>query len=80
MINTNQHQTIVAQWRQDIETKTSLKYLHSDAVRVGKVINTSVRINTHNVRRAEMKARFLTGTYTLQFNRARFTQFDVNPQ
>ena len=27
-----------------------------------------------------MKARFLTGTYTLQSSRARFNQFDVNPQ
>ena len=68
------HQTIEKQWRDDIESKSSLKYLNPDAVRVGKVhhVYASVRNNIHDVRRAEVKARLLTGTYTLQSNRAKF--------
>ena len=31
------------------------------------------------VRRAEIKARLLTGTYTLQSNRAKFNQYNVSP-
>ena len=73
-IKSKVHQTNESQWRQDIETKSSLKYLNPEVVRVGKVhqIYSSVRDNIHDVRRAKMKARFLTGTYTLQSNRARF--------
>ena len=68
MTKPNVHQTNEAQSRQDIETKSFLKYLNSEAVRVGKVhqIYSSVRIYTHDVRWAEMKARFLTGTYTVR--------------
>ena len=45
------------------QSKTSLKYLNPDAVRVGKVhhVYASVRNNIHDVRRAEVKARLLTG-------------------
>ena len=75
------HHTIEQQWRDDIETKSSLKYLNPDAVRVGKVhqVYAFVRNNVHDVRRAEVKARLLTGTYTLQSNRAKFNQFNVSP-
>ena len=75
------HQTIEKQWRDDIESKSSLKYLNPDAVRVGKVhhVYASVRNNIHDVRRAEVKARLLTGTYTLRSNRAKFNQFNVSP-
>ena len=74
------HQTIEQQWRDDIETKSPLKYLNPDAVRVGKVhqVYAFVRNNVHDVRRAEVKARLLTGTYTLQSNRAKFNQFNVS--
>ena len=75
------HQTIEQQWRDDIERKSSLKFLNPDAVRVGKVhqVYAFVRNNVHDVRRAEVKARLLTGTYTLQSNRAKFNQFNVSP-
>ena len=48
---------------------------------MGKVhqIYSSVRSNTLDVRRAEVKARLLTGTYTLQSNRANFNQYKVSP-
>ena len=35
--------------------------------------------NIHNSRRAQLKCRLLTGTYTLQSNRPVFNQFAVNP-
>ena len=75
------HHTIEQQWRDDIETKSSLKYLNPNAVRVGKVhqVYAFVRNNVHDVRRAEVKARLLTGTYTLQSNMAKFNQFNVSP-
>ena len=64
------HQTIEKQCRDDIESKSSLKYLNPDAVRVGKVHHfyASVRNNIHDVRRAEVKAMLLTGTYLFFFS------------
>ncbi len=72
---------IEEEWRVDITSKSSLKYINPEAVRVGTAHHTwsYVRNNRHDVRRAEIKARLLTGTYTLQANRARFNQFKVNP-
>lgn len=43
-------------------------------------VNAYVKNNIFDVRRAKMKVRLLTGSYTLQANRARFNQFSVNPQ
>ena len=75
------HQAIENQWRTDIESKSSLKYLHPEAVKIGKVhqMYAAVRNNIRDVRRAEIKARLLTGTYTLQSNRAKFNQYNVSP-
>ena len=74
------HQYIKCLWTQDIEIKSSLKYLNPESVKVGKThqIYTYVRNSTFDVRRAEIKARLLTGTYTLQSNRARFKQFNAD--
>ena len=81
MIKSKVHQTIESQWRQDIKTKSSSKYLNPELVRVGKVHHLFLCLNnTQDVRRDETEARFLTGTYTLQYNRARFYLLDVNPQ
>ena len=68
-------------WRDDIASKSSLKYLNPESVEVCKVhqIYSSVRSNTLDERRAEVKARLLTGTYTLQSNRAKFNQYKVSP-
>ena len=75
------HQAIENQWRTDIESKSSLKYLNPEAVKIGKVhqMYAAVRNNIQDVRRAEIKARLLTGTYTLQSNRAKFNQYNVSP-
>ena len=68
-------------WKNDIERKSSLKYLNPNSVKAGKChqISASVRNSVFDVRRAEIKARLLTGPYTLQSNRAKFNQFNVNP-
>ena len=75
------HQAVENQWRTDIESKSSLKYLNPEAVKIGKVhqMYAVVRNNIQDVIGAEIKARLLTGTYTLQSNRANFDQFNVSP-
>ena len=40
---------------------------------------STVRINVHDNRRAQIKCKLLTGTYILQTNRATFNQYAVNP-
>ena len=76
------HQYTETLWREDIESKSTLRYLNPDSVKVGRVHQVYAYVNnsTFDIRRAEMKARLLTGTYTLQATRARFNQFCVNPQ
>lgn len=80
-VKTQIHSAVEESWREDINTKPTLKYLNPQAVKVGQVhqIYSTVRDNTLDVRRAEVKARLLTGTYTLQSNRAKFNQFNVSP-
>ena len=50
-------------------------------LKVGQVhqVYTKIRNNTLDVRHAEVEARLLTGTYTLQSNRTKFYQFNVSP-
>ena len=69
------------QWRQDISSRSSLKYINPESVKVEKAhhIWSSVHNNLHDSRRAQLKSRILTGTYTLQSNRAVFNQFAVDP-
>ena len=68
-------------WRNDINEKPSLKYLNLDILKVGQphIIYSTVRPNVHDVQRAELKAKIITGTYILLVNRAKFNQFEVNP-
>lgn len=75
------HQNVELIWKVDIESKSTLKYLNPNSVKVGKVhqVYAHVHNSTFDVRRAEVKARLLTGSYTLQANRARFNQFSVSP-
>ena len=82
IIKTKIHQNVEQGWREDIQNKSSLTYINPDSVRVGKVhqIYSSVRNNTFDIRRADVTAKLLTGTYTLQSNKAKFNQFNVNPQ
>ena len=81
MVNTAINSVVEAQWREDISSKPSLEYINPESVKVGKAhhIWSSVRNNIHDSRRAQLKCRILTGTYTLQSNRAVFNQFAVDP-
>ena len=61
-------------------TKPSLRYLNLDLdPRRPHHVWTSVKPTLRDVRAASIKAKLLTGSYTLQANRARFNQYDVNP-
>ena len=68
------------QWRKEIQSSTTLKYINPDSTKVGRAhhVRSSVRNNVHDSRRAQLKCRVLTGTYTLQSNRAVFNQFAVD--
>ena len=69
------------QWREDIKTKSSLRYINPDSVSVGVAhhVWSSVHDNIHDSQRAQLKYHLLTGTYTLQSNRAVFNKLAVNP-
>ena len=74
------HSYVEQQWREDMTSKSTLKYLNPESVKVGKIhpVFAIVRHNTYDVKRAEVKAKLLTGTYILQSNRAKFNQFSVS--
>ena len=67
-------------WKNEINCKSSLKYLNQDILSVGKPhpIWASVRYNIQDRKRAELKVKLLAGSYALQANRANFNQFTVN--
>ena len=69
-----------ATWKQDIEEKSSLKYVNTDLLKVGKShhVWSTTRNSIHDSRRAQIKSKLLTGTYILQGNRAAFNQYQVN--
>lgn len=75
----NEH--VELKWRCGLEEKSSLKYINRDAVKAEEAhhVYSTVRPNLVDVSRAEVKARLLTGTYTLQSNRAVFNQHRVDP-
>ena len=61
-------------WKNEINGKSSLKYLNQDILLVGKPhpVWASVRYNIQDRKRAELKVKLLTGSYTLQANKANF--------
>jgi len=81
MLNDAIHADVERRWQEDIHEKSSLKYLNADAIKVGTPhhMYTSVRPNRQDIQKSEVKAKLLTGTYTLQANRAAFNQYDVDP-
>ena len=81
MVNKAINLAVETQWREDISYRSSLKYINPESVNVGKVhhVWSSVHNNLHDSRRAQLKSRILTGTYTIQSNRAVFNQFAVDP-
>ena len=80
MVNGAINSTVEAQWREDIRKKSSLKYINQESVKSGVSHQywSSVRNSIHDSRRAQLNCRLLTGTYTLQSNRAVFNQFAVD--
>ena len=72
---------IESKWRSEIEQKTSLKYINSAVLKVGKChpIWSTVRNSVSDSRRVQLKCKLLTGTYILQSGRAVFNQHQVDP-
>ena len=68
-------------WKTEVATKPSLKYVNSESLKVGQShpIWFTVRLNTLDNKRAQLKCKILTGTYILQGNRAVFNQYAVDP-
>ena len=66
---------------QDAITKSTLRFINIDLLLPGKVhpVWAHVYNNTRDTVRARIKAKLLTGSYTLQSNRARFNNNSVNP-
>jgi hypothetical protein len=64
----------------EAKKKSSLKYLNIDSCRVGTPhpIWATTSLNTRDVTRATVKAKLLTGTYTLQCHRAKYNK-NVSP-
>ena len=75
------NEAIESGWERDIRSKTSLKYINTDTLKVGKChhVWSTVLSSIHDSRRAQLKCRLLTGTYILQGNRAAFNQYQVDP-
>ena len=66
---------------QDKNSKTSLNMMSVSQLKIGVChpVWKTVRNNPKDVEKAAIKARILTGTYTLQANRAKFNQYEVDP-
>ena len=65
----------------DLKEKSSLRLLMNDEFTPGKAHQmwNDTKYDKRDIRRGCIKAKMLTGTYTLQQNRARFNQFAVDP-
>ena len=81
MVNKAINLAVETPWREDISSRSSLKYINPESVKVGKAHHVwlSVHNNLHGSRRAQLKSRILSGTYTLQSNRAVFNQIVDDP-
>ena len=81
VMNTAVNKAVEEGWQQDVKSKSSLKYVNVDSLKVGRIhhIWSTVRNSIYDSRRAQLKSKLLTGTYILQGNRAVFNQFQVNP-
>ncbi|CAC5387746.1 unnamed protein product [Mytilus coruscus] len=72
-------------WEQKLmleaKTKSSLKYIDIDRLSIGKthLIWSSACSNTYAIAKASVKCRMLLDVYTLQANRHRFNQFELDP-
>ena len=68
-------------WREDIQGKKTLKYINPDRVRAGQAhpVRATFRDSVFDSRRAQLKCRLVTGTYTLQSKKAVFKPQLVDP-
>jgi hypothetical protein len=82
MLNKAVEEHHMTEWYNEIEDKTSLKYLslQKHPTRNSHPIWHTVPNNTQPVMKANIKAKIITGTYTLQANHARFNQHSVSPK
>ncbi|CAC5390934.1 unnamed protein product [Mytilus coruscus] len=77
--------TVNSFWEQKLKleakTKSSLKFIDIDRLSIGKthLIWSSAGSDTFAITKASVKCRMLLGVYTLQANRHRFNQFEVDP-
>ncbi|VDI37216.1 Hypothetical predicted protein [Mytilus galloprovincialis] len=77
--------TVNSYWEQKLKleakTKSSLKFIDIDRLSIGKthLIWNSAGSDTFVITKASVKCRMLLGVYTLQANRHRFNQFEVDP-
>ncbi|CAC5385374.1 unnamed protein product [Mytilus coruscus] len=71
-------------WRQKImnmaEGKSTLRFLHPMSMNCGTVHNVwdNTGLDSISIMKAYVKARLLTGVYTLQSNRSRFNKYEVS--
>ncbi|KAH3802835.1 hypothetical protein DPMN_156525 [Dreissena polymorpha] len=67
-------------WKQELSIQSTTKYIQLQSAPIGHPHNlwASTDPKQHEVRRAELKARLLTGTYILQSNTARFNRNEVS--
>lgn len=74
------HSHIEAMWRVKMNEKSSLKYINPDSLKVGSEhpVWATVRNSITDNRWAQLKCKLLSGTYTLQSNRAAFNQYTVD--
>ena len=77
VMNTAVNKAVEEGWQQDVKSKSSLKYVNVDSLKVGRThhIWSTVRNSIYDSRRAQLKSKLLTGTYILQGNRAVLTSF-----
>lgn len=76
---TRQHWSSFCQ--EEVKIKSSLNYISKRTLEVGKVapLWESARYSPSDSHKASVKAKFLTGTYRTQVNRAKFNQATLDP-
>lgn len=65
LLNNSINSYVEASWKAEVETKSSLKYVNPDILKVGQShpVWSTVRCNIMDNKRAQSKCKLLTGTY-----------------
>ena len=81
MLNEAVQKHLKAEWSEDLQEKSTTSYFNMplNPINNAHQVWSSVPNNTRSIRKANIKARLLTGTYTLQTNRAKYNQHAVSP-